>query len=402
MRINKEVATMARSGVLLSLVLVWGCAERRPTSVELAVEVVGEHLRTPVPRLTDESVLRDFSFVFVDGDHGIGSVRLLAASDGSVRALFADGGLEDPWGLYARWSAAAKIPTLERAVECTTGEGFCDIDLRVDVTDRYRFALVGFEFERIGGGDLRIRSIGISPGDPEPRLLRVTFKDDSPEDDRFRCRVQYKLLPFNPRSRLPASWSFSGGNNRRSAERLEGAPEDRVLSGFQFNYIPNNAEVLQLGTSLNDGSVLFRDNDLEEQISWKVDYLRLESWSPDNPEDVSDEEAELGPPGRVPDPSEVESCLPHSAIYLQCNYISLDGTLVEVNVYIHTVRLTGSFGVEVLRQHCASESVWVTVHCTPPPPFYTKVEHSLTPDGFCSYGESWSRPRHGLTCKRID
>jgi hypothetical protein len=271
---------MARiMGVLLIVALASGCATR-PGKMVGESPVTGPYVE---PGLTDDMVLQSFRFQFLNGDHHLGQVRQFSQrslEDGSVSvsALFADSNFDDPWSFTAEYVVVPGLPTLEN--NCVADHsGTCDIDLGEDVINGdHRFALVGFEIYRIGGGDHHVKSIGILPGIPSGNLLRATFQDDSPGDDQFHCRVQYKLIPFNRESDFPVRRFFSGGNLRRITESLGGEPDDRVLSGFQFNYRGNDAHVLELGANAKSGEINFRDNDLEELISWDVAWLQLEDW----------------------------------------------------------------------------------------------------------------------------
>jgi hypothetical protein len=261
-------------GALLLFVLASGCAVRPGVHLGNSSPIVGEFVG---PGLTANSVLQTFKFRFLNEDHHLDHVRLLEEG-GSARALFGDASPQDPWELTADYLELAGIETMKKDMDCLSREGFCDIDLGHDVVNgEFRFALVGFEFQRINGrDDHHIKAIGILPID---NRLRVTFHDDSPGDDQFKCIVQYKLVPFNRESGFPVRLFKSGGNSRRIEEALGGDPDDRVLSGFQFNYTHGgDAHVLALGVDVASGTVSFQDNDTAEGISWDVTYLHLEDF----------------------------------------------------------------------------------------------------------------------------
>ena len=259
--------------VLLLLVLASGCAVRPAAHLRPGSHINGEFVG---PGLTADSVLQAFKFTFLNGDHHLDHVRLLEEG-GSGRALFADASAEDPWAFTADYLELAGIETMRKEEECPPGRGFCDIALDHDVVNgEFRFALVGFEFQRIGGrDDHHTRAIGIMP---LGSFLRITFHDDSPEDDQFKCIVQYKLVPFDGASGFPVRRFERGGNRRRIEEALGGDPDDRVLSGFQFNYTQGDAHLLALGVDVAAGTVSFQDNDIAEEISWDVTYLHLEDF----------------------------------------------------------------------------------------------------------------------------
>lgn len=255
----------------------------------------GSVTTAPDQPIAPVAALSHFHLGYNNGDHKFRRLQLLV--EGSMaRAALNDSNEDDPFEVDARWVnlSGGSAGTVQGQ-----GHGRAVTMLKLPpAPPRHVFALRGFEFRRQDGTDANIRHLAIRPVDG---AIEVTLNDDEGMDLRgtggaavvfdpvhyvivtqssrnmqrgraYDVTVQYVWIPD---FLVASTGTITGGE--RSRRDAASVPAGRaVIRGFQFSFMNSDHHLLQVRAStMNGGMGIFRDNNEDDPVRWRVDYALL-------------------------------------------------------------------------------------------------------------------------------
>jgi hypothetical protein len=222
--------------------------------------------------------LQDFLLRRVDGaeDGHVGRVgvsQMGRLPDGRLSYLlsFADEDGKEPGHGVLRWVRLGRLGRALRALHLSD-DGIQDtrmLPFGVDLEGRVPL-LAGFSFWRDGGGDHHLREIAVLPARDG---YAVTFRDDSPGDDRFGAQIDLVLIP---------EANVISLHDRRFDEAVGSIDAPRelgqaALRGFSLRYPDSDHHVFQIQVGLSGDRLRLsmRDNDRNRRFAGTVEYALL-------------------------------------------------------------------------------------------------------------------------------
>ena len=131
--------------------------------------------------------------------------------------------------------------------------------------------LAGFSFGRQGGGDHHLRELAVLPA---ASGYSVTFRDDSPRDDRFLASVNSVMVP-NENIVSKHTKQFDDAIGSIDVRR---EPGQAVLCGFSFRYLDSDHHIRHLEVKLSGDRIrmVMRDNDRNRRFQATIEYTIIQ------------------------------------------------------------------------------------------------------------------------------
>ena len=187
-----------------------------------------------------------------------------------------DGG--DPYNLSAKYIDLGAEPTLTARGRGVTGGAMRAAIPPLGENDL--FVLRGFDISAPRGRNHHIRTVGVR-FDYRTNTISVTFRDDSPSDDRFSFEVHYFVVPHvnatgprhNPHFEGPFTETFSFINSTTEAKSNPGIA---LLAGFEFSYDDHDHHLKKIAIDLEPNDQIratFTDDERDNSVSASIDYV---------------------------------------------------------------------------------------------------------------------------------
>ena len=266
-------------------------------------------------------LLSGFRTRFMNGDHKLAHVGVLAASSTSAKVTFSDQNGDDPFRATATWSVLKGGSAVRKQVK-GIGVGRYELPLEARPAN-HRAVLTGFEFQRFQPGDQEVRMVGAWI-DEAKNVVRVTMMDDSQATQNMAARLGNSgiasaggVVP-EPRSSNPALYNASVGavqgmsvaflatvqyafvpngvfegdeyltGTGRSPSSGKVIPARGVLQGFEFLFEQKHHHLLDIGlqtaTSASRAgsltlpageSIAFQDNNRDDALRWALKFVNV-------------------------------------------------------------------------------------------------------------------------------
>ncbi len=236
----------------------------------LACYPSGSSCTKPLPgSVSGVRAISGFELLSRAGDHKIKRIGLRIRGNDLV-GTFADDDGKEPAKWFVNWGHYAGRTLPE--VSASNCRGTCSLPISRPRAGEH-FALSGFEFERLDGGDSNILRVAILP-DPARGQLRVVFKDNG--DFRYRARVNYGYIA--PPSRVQAH-RLSGRRGKGQPSIDLPAPQPRasaqVLPGFdvKFDNGDHHLQNFEIVRTTSGARVVFNDANFDDPASATVHLL---------------------------------------------------------------------------------------------------------------------------------
>ena len=268
-----------------------------------------EESHSLIHHIVDDHIpgMTGFDYRFLNGDHHIYQIIVgsYTYSDEGVREESAyvmgysdmDAGVlgnegHDPCDLKGYyWNLRHLEPTFGPLIAQTVSgraSGVPTLDLNVtDVESDDLVFLRGFEIRvPVGKSNHHLKALGVQYIQEE-QVFRVTFKDDSPEDDLFIGSVDYFVVPHHRKSGRDYPMFFSGPFSRDLEFKKEitvsknGIQGVTFLSGFNFEFENDDHHIQRIAVDLRDINKIhagFSDQSEDRQVKATIDYVELSGY----------------------------------------------------------------------------------------------------------------------------
>jgi hypothetical protein len=247
------------------------------------------------------SALSMFLVGFQNGDHKFNRLAVLP-NGATALVAFADQNRDDPFRTEARW-----VNFEGGLAGSVSGFGSGSYDLAIPAGPaNHTLVLRGFELRRKDRTDANVRQMGVQLLQ-DRKVARVTLVDDQGPDFRgvggimipaiiaglgvttaeiieasqrlseargplrpFAARVDYAWIP---NSLVETRGVVTGSESGREAARIPGRA---VVQGFEATFGNSDHHLLVVGVDTSSGgSVSFQDNDRNDPMRYRLDYVAL-------------------------------------------------------------------------------------------------------------------------------
>lgn len=207
------------------------------------------------------------------GDHKVKRIGLRIRGNDLV-GTFADDDGREPSRWSVNWGRYAGRTMPE--VSASNCRGTCSLPIARPRAGEH-FALSGFEFERLDGGDSNILRVAILP-DPARGRVQVVFKDNG--DFRYRARVNYGYIA--PPSRVHThrlSGRRGKGQGRIELPVAQPRASGQVIQGFdvKFDNGDHHLKDFEIVKTTSGARVVFNDANVDDPASATVHLLVVEA-----------------------------------------------------------------------------------------------------------------------------
>lgn len=236
--------------------------------------------------------LSGFRLHFTDTDHKLMSVAVggTNAESALVNHDYTLGFYDQSSVLESRdefsgWSMYLNLESLPEEFVMGHVEGRGTTHLPIPpLSEGESFVLRGFTIAQTKAHDHNVRNIGVRLNEAG-NSIAVTFKDDSPGDDGFVCKIVFGRA-VNAREGYNMATQFFGPYTTERTFTESGTvpkevPGKTLLTGFMFEYLDNDhfLREIKIDPSPDDHfDVAFTDNERDNPVKVTLDYLVVRSY----------------------------------------------------------------------------------------------------------------------------